>query len=100
MHEYRVVERWGDKDLCALQCDKGHYHVVRALNGKPPAGIPLNGADPQLGFGILVGIGSNSIFRVIFESVDVAELAPVQVRTPSRTPAAMLSMQASAGGDD
>ena len=86
MHEYRVVERWADKGLCALQCSTGRYHVARALKVMPPVDVSLSGDKPRLGFGILLCTASGSIFRVIFESINDTQLAPGFSWTPSEPP--------------
>ena len=70
MHRYRVVERWDESDLCALQCHTGQYHVARSLNAMPPLHAALDGTKPHLGFCLLVCAASGAIFRVIFESIN------------------------------
>jgi hypothetical protein len=77
MHEYRVVERWTEEGLCVLRCTSGRYHVAQALNFMPPEEAPLHGDKPRLGFSILVCPASGTIFRLIFESVNDEESAPV-----------------------
>lgn len=75
MHQYRMIERLMDDDRCVFRCNKGRYHVARVLKAIPPTGVPLSGYKPHIGFGILVGMASGAIFRVIFESINESNLA-------------------------
>jgi hypothetical protein len=84
MHEYRVVASWSEQALCALRCGSARYHLARALNFMPPKEAPLHGEKPRLGFSILVCPESGAIFRLIFESINVAEPAPVIQQMLSR----------------
>jgi hypothetical protein len=70
MHQYRVIDRCTKERLCALHCSMGQYHLARALHVMPPVEVSLSGAEPQLGFGILLCNASGAIFRVIFESIN------------------------------
>lgn len=74
MHHYRVIERWADESRVALQCHLGRYHVALALNGMPAAAGTLHGQKPYPGFVVLLGTGSGTMFRMIFESINQAEL--------------------------
>lgn len=74
MHKYRVVERWADESRVALQCHMGRYHVALALNGMPPAASTLHGQKPHPGFVVLLCTVSGTMFRMIFESINQAEL--------------------------
>jgi hypothetical protein len=74
MHKYRVVERWADESRVALQCQMGRYHVALALNGMPPAAGTLHGQKPYPGFVVLLSTVSGTMFRMIFESINQAEL--------------------------
>ena len=84
MHRYRVVERWDESKLCALQCSAGRYHVARSLKAMPPLHATLNGTRPQLGFGLLVCAASGDTYRVIFEAIDDARLLHGHHRVPSQ----------------
>ncbi len=75
MHKYRVVQCDAGERRLALQCGSGRFHVTRALNALPAPGAILNGDKPHLGFGILLCPKSGAVFRVIFESIDNADLA-------------------------
>jgi hypothetical protein len=86
MHEYRIVASWSEKALCALRCRSGRYHLARALNLMPPKEAPLHGNRPRLGLSILVCPASGAIFRLIFESINDAEPAPVIQQMLSRPP--------------
>ena len=74
MHNYRVVERWVVDSRVALQCHMGRYHVALALNGMPPAAGTLHGQKPHSGFIVLLCTISGAMFRMIFESINQAEL--------------------------
>ena len=76
MHQYRVIERWAYESRVALQCHMGHYHVALALNGMPAAAGTLHGQKPYPGFVVLLCTGSGTMFRMIFESINQAELFP------------------------
>jgi hypothetical protein len=71
MHKYRVWECRPDESRLALKCSQGRYHLTRVLNALPPAGATLTGATPHLGFGILLCPISGTVFRVIFESINL-----------------------------
>lgn len=77
MHRYHVVERWVDDSRVALQCHMGRYHVALALNGMPPAAGNLHGQKPHPGFVVLLCAISGTMFRMIFESINQAELFSV-----------------------
>lgn len=100
MYEYRVVERWADQGLCALQCNLGRYHLARALHFMPPEDVPLSGDKPRLGFGILQCTASGAIFRVIFESINDAQPSAGASRTQSGPLFLEWSSFAAAGRDD
>jgi len=84
MHERRVVERWSEEGLCALRCSSGRYHVARALNFMPPEDASLHGDKPRLGFSIRVCSASGTILRLIFDSDNDEESAPVMQRLLSQ----------------
>jgi len=100
MHEYRVVERWKEEGLCVLRCSSGRYHVARALNFLPPEEAPLHGDKPRLGFSILVCPASGAIFRLIFESIDDAEPAPLVQQRLGRPPVRQRNGFSVAGNSD
>ena len=75
MYRYHVVERRADQNRLALRCHMGRYHVARALNVMPSEAVALNGDKPHLGFGILLCAASGTVFRVIFESINHAQLS-------------------------
>ena len=81
MYQYRLVECWADGTRCVLRCDRGRYHASRSLNAVPPVDVPLRGDRPHLGFGILVCARSGAIFRMIFESINEAQLESIPGRT-------------------
>ena len=89
MHQYRMVERLLDDDRCLFRCNKGRYHVARALNAIPSTGVLLSGYKPHIGFGILVCTASSAIFRVIFESINEPNLACVPGRVPNLPPCSL-----------
>lgn len=76
MYHYRRVEARMDGMRCTLRCNRGRYHIARALNALPPADVPLRGDTPHLGFGMLVCLKSGAVYRVIFESINDAQMAP------------------------
>lgn len=81
MHQYRVLGRLGDSELCALQCSNGRFHLARALNVPPSRGTLLRGDKPHLGFGILLCAMTGAIFRVIFESInDPTPASPLDLK--------------------
>jgi hypothetical protein len=100
MHEYRVVASWSEEALCALRCNSGRYHLARALNFMPPKEAPLHGDKPRLGFSILVCPGSAAIFRLIFESINNAEPAPVIQQMLRRPPVTQCNGFSVAGSGD
>jgi hypothetical protein len=86
MREYRVVASWSEQALCALRCSSGRYHLARALNLMPPKEAPLHGNRPRLGLSVLLCPASGAIFRLIFESINDAEPAPVIQQMLKRPP--------------
>jgi hypothetical protein len=80
MHKYRVVELQTEKGLCALQCNLGRYHLIRALGRAPGLDMRLVGDKPHLGFGILRCTASGALFRVIFETINERPPVPAPGR--------------------
>jgi len=80
MYQYRVIESWVDVNRYVFRCSSGRFHLARALNGVPPADVPLRGDKPHLGFAILVCARTGSIHRMIFESINEAQVASVPGR--------------------
>ena len=81
MYQYCIVECWADGIRCVLRCNRGRYHAARTLNAVPPVDLPLRGDRPHLGFGILVCVRTGAIFRMIFESINEAQLELIPGRT-------------------
>lgn len=88
MHKYRVVEPQAEARLFTLRCSRGHYHVARALSLLPAVDARLEGDKPHLGFGLLVCPNSGAVYRVIFESIGIAEsfIAPGAVTDARQRP--------------
>ena len=86
MHKYRVVECWADESRIALQCHLGRYHVALALNGMPLAEGTLHGQKPHSGFVILLCAMSGGMFRLIFESINLADLVSRPIGLQCYTP--------------
>jgi hypothetical protein len=102
MHEYRVVERWVDQGLCALECNFGRFHVARPLHVMPPAAFTLVGDQPRLGFGLLVCTATGAIFRMIFESINHSQLltAPGARSAPTADQPCLCARAAESGDGD
>lgn len=86
VHRYHVVELEAEKGMCELQSSTGGYHLARTLGQMPALNAVVHGDRPHLGFGILVCASSGAVFRVIFESINDARLAPRHSKTPSAPP--------------
>lgn len=71
MHDYTVVKvaRSGTEHTLCLFDGVGSYHVARATAAVPRMGARLLGNPPALGFGLLLGVALNDVYRVIFEAV-------------------------------
>ena len=73
MHKYRVVDLLANENRVEFRCQSGRHHFARALGVLPPANALLHGDKPHLGFGVLMCPQFNSMFRMIFESVNQIE---------------------------
>lgn len=71
MLDYTVlsVTRSGAEHAVCLADATGGFHVARATARVPPVGAKLLGHAPRLGFGLLLGVPIDEVFRVIFERV-------------------------------
>ena len=71
MHDYTVVTvaSSGTAHALCLADGAGDYHVVRATAAVPRIGAQLLGNAPALGFGLLLGVALDEVYRVIFEAV-------------------------------
>jgi hypothetical protein len=71
MLDYTVlaVTRSGAEHAVCLADAAGGFHVARATARVPQVGAKLLGSAPRLGFGLLLGVPIDEVFRVIFERV-------------------------------
>lgn len=71
MHEYTVVKVTpsGTEHVLGLLDGAGSYHVARATSEVPRIGARLLGSAPALGFGLLLSVALNNVYRVTFEAL-------------------------------
>jgi hypothetical protein len=74
MHKYRVLEVWHEEKRVVVRCSRGRYHLARVLNAMPETQHTLVGDAPHLGFGLMQGLESGMLFRMIFESINEPDL--------------------------
>jgi hypothetical protein len=60
--------------------------VARSLHVMPRLDAALNGDKPHLGFGLLTCTETSAVYRVIFEAINDAKLAPGPIWTSIEPP--------------
>lgn len=88
MHDYTVltVARSGSGHALCLSDDAGGFHVARATAAVPRIGARLLGNTPALGFGLLLGVAIDQVYRVIFEAVHCTQAEAQDSVNGSLTP--------------
>lgn len=70
MQPFRVVSANATGRQLALRDPAGQRHLVRARVDVPAVGVDLRGIAPQLGFGLMLAVPTDWVFRVVFEQLD------------------------------
>jgi hypothetical protein len=84
MHHFIVIDTTDDGRM-ALRDDRGHYHVTRLHADAPACGSRLQGRAPGLGFGLLLSLATDMVYRVTFEHVDCGQERTMELIHPETT---------------